>query len=97
MKRDMDSIRLILFDAEAEEEVDLGGYSREEIGYHNWLIIDAGLAKGADVTGMGDSHPQWVIRKLNWAGHDFLDAARSDTVWHKAQTTIEGKGCHGHL
>jgi len=27
-----------------------------------------------------------------WAGHEFLDAARNDTIWHKAGERIKKSG-----
>ena len=91
MKRDMDLIRLILLNVEGEEEIDLSLYTQEKIGYHSWLLSDAGLVEGQDITGLGDGHPEAIITWLNWEGHDFLDAARDDTTWNKAQTTIQEK------
>jgi hypothetical protein len=91
MLRNMDLIRLLLLEVEGEEEVDLDPYTQEQIGYHRWLLVNAGLAEGEGITGSGDRHPQAIIKWLNWDGHDFLDAARSDTVWNEAQQTIKEK------
>lgn len=91
MKRDMNLIRLILLDVEGEEEVDLSSYTEEQIGYHRWLLINAGLAEGTDDIGYEDLHPNAFITWLNWEGHDFLDAARDEDIWNTAQQTISEK------
>jgi Hypothetical protein (DUF2513) len=96
MKRDMDLIRQILLAVEASptawapsevHELQMEGYSEEEVGSHALLIIEAGLARGQETTGMGLS-PRGFIYRLTWNGHEFLDAAKDDTLWNKAKTTI---------
>ena len=91
MKRDMDLIRLVILDVEGEDDVDLGQYSPEQVSYHRWLVLDAGLANGSDVTGMGNSNRHAILTGLTWTGHDFIDAARDETIWRKAQKTIAEK------
>jgi hypothetical protein len=49
------------------------------------LIINEGLAEGFDATSTTDTSPDWRIHNLTAAGHDFADAARSDTTWSKPQ------------
>jgi hypothetical protein len=93
MKRDMDLIRYILLDLEAEGKDDsarytLSDYPKEAVGYHCWLLIGAGLAEGAEDTGLGDTLPQAYLTSLTWGGHDFLDAARNETTWNKAKATV---------
>jgi hypothetical protein len=98
MKRDMDLIRAILLSVEEHEDgraprdLTVDGYSAEQIGYHNYLIGDAGLAKTADVTTRGSSGPMALVIHLTWAGHEFLDAARDDTVWSKTKARLGAAG-----
>jgi len=33
-----------------------------------------------------------VTLRLTWAGHEFLDAARNETVWKKASERIKKSG-----
>ena len=40
----MNLIRLLMLNLEDESEVDLSDYSEEQIGYHNYLLVDSGLA-----------------------------------------------------
>lgn len=98
MKRNMDLIRAILLDAETNvvDESDfympeIKGYSEKEVSYHNGIMSDAGLIdtyRTADKT----NGVQYYVKRLSWYGHEFLDAARNDTVWNKAKDTAKSKG-----
>src|SRR6476660_1465967 len=90
MKRDMDLIRKIMLAVEEHEhgfaprQIVIEGYTKEQIGYHNYLIINAGLGDGPDLTHLRSESPEHDLRYLTFAGHEFLDAARDDTRWRKA-------------
>ena len=83
MKRDMDLCRKILLSVEAREgtvgpeEVSIEGYTEGQIGYHAKLLADQGLLEGRDITGVGGSTHRYAPRCLTYAGHDFLEAART--------------------
>jgi hypothetical protein len=52
-------------------------------------MIDAGLIKGRISEEITSDAPRYsYIDNLTWAGHDFLDAARNDTVWRTAKEKI---------
>ncbi|MCB9978295.1 MAG: DUF2513 domain-containing protein [Rhodospirillales bacterium] len=94
MKRDMDLARKILFLIEASEvgpragiDVDVPGYDKKAVFYHIMLLSEAGLieAEYFSVLGMGEAGYEWRANRLTWEGHEFLDAARSDTLWQKAK------------
>jgi hypothetical protein len=92
MKRDMDLIRQILSNAEARDFE--GGEPPEpyqaqtvEEAYQITLMNDAGLVQ-ADCVSEAGMPVNATIFRLTWAGHDFLDAARDDTIWKKAKETI---------
>jgi hypothetical protein len=96
MKRDMELMRNILLAVEASpsawvpsviQELQMEGYSEEEVGYHALLLMEAGLARGQETTGTGLS-PRGMITRLTWEGHEFLDAARDETRWTKAWATV---------
>ncbi|HGL6720489.1 DUF2513 domain-containing protein [Burkholderia contaminans] len=95
MKRDMDLIRELLLKLEAlpmrmggivvippdTEEIQVDGYTVEQIDYHLSLIREAGLVETGGVkpsVGIG-------FRRLSWAGHDFLESIRSPEVWAKTK------------
>ena len=93
MKRDMDLIRQILLTAEAypsgfAPQIEIDGYTQEEINYHAFLLGEAGLAKVNNVTHMGSKSPEAIIVNLTWSGHEFLDAARGKTIWNQANGSI---------
>ena len=98
MKRDMDLIRAILLLVEVEssgyapQNLEVEGYTQEEIGYHISLLGEAGLAVVHDVTDFGSKSPTGKIIRLTWAGHEFLDAARERTTWNQAKDAINKVG-----
>jgi len=53
MKRDMDLIRLLLFQVEGEKELDLSDYSDEQKLYHQRLLLEAGLVHGSERSSLG--------------------------------------------
>jgi hypothetical protein len=85
MKRDMDLIRLLLLQTEREEPVpDLSAFTEEQQVYHSALTIEAGLVHGRIMCD-GQGQPRnTVTLRLSWKGHEFLDAARNETIWRKA-------------
>ncbi len=97
MKRDIDLIRKLVFTIEehphgfAPNEINIDGYTSEQIGYHLYTMLDSGLIKGSDISTFDDDSPQAMVSSLTWKGHEFADAARSDRLWVKAKDTIADK------
>ena len=97
MKRDMDLIRQILLTVEAHHsgfapQIEIDGYTQEEINYHAFLLGEAGLAKVNDVTSMGSKSPEAIIVNLTWEGHEFLDSARENRIWNLTKDAISKLG-----
>ncbi len=102
MKRDMNLIRELLLQLEeAPAEVyvsnlEVAGYSYEEIAYNAYLMIDGGLAEGRqskEINQMGDSCPVAVtLTNLTWEGHEFFDSIRNDSIWKNTLGYIKEKG-----
>ncbi len=96
MKRDLDLIRQILIrieecpDPQGPGEIQIEGYSSEQISYHIKLLAGAGLIEAHDLSASGDIY--WLAGGLTWQGHEFLDAARNDTVWNRTKDIIKEKG-----
>jgi hypothetical protein len=90
MRRDMDLIRKLLLKLEDHEPVDLSPYTEEQIGYHVALLVESGLAHGQVLS----YYPQQsgAAHSLTWAGHEFLDAARSQTLWNQAKQRFAQSG-----
>ena len=98
MKRDMELIRKILFFLEerpflkAETELAIEGYDLATVMYHMLLLAQAGLVDfEPEKTKTGRIIKAHVIG-LNWAGHEFLDAVRSEKVWRKLLKYAKDKG-----
>jgi hypothetical protein len=96
MKRDMELVRKILMAVEEHKNPDKGlriridGHETEEIEYHNGLFHDQGL-----ITAMNASSRDgqaFIVTGLTWEGHDFIEAARNETVWRKAMQIVVEKG-----
>ena len=97
MKRDMDLVRKLLLAAESEEhgyvsKVEIPGYTEEQINYHAFLLGEAGLAKVANVTHNKSEGPEALLVNLTWAGHEFIDSARENTIWNQARDKINKIG-----
>ena len=99
MKRDMDLVRQILFEIERLcpseagrlETIEIENYDRFTIYYHLALLKEAGLVEVEEVKTMNMQNEFYPTR-LTWEGHDFLDAARNDTLWKKAKAFMAEKG-----
>ena len=96
MKRDLELIRKMILAIEDSPKgfaprLTLKGYTQEQIGYHAYLLIDAGYAKGKEVTHNESHSPEAIITRLNWKGHEFADAARDVSRWQKAMELIAEK------
>lgn len=99
MKRDMEIVRTLLLEIEELDEGqpfelqpgDEDPYTVEQFYYHIKLLIDSGLVIGEFHNYLGGT-ASVLIKGLSWEGHDFLDAARDENVWIKANQVAEGKG-----
>ena len=95
MKRDMDLCRQILLDIEGSPEanglgfIELGfeGKTQTEVSYHVHLLKEAGLLEASDLSNSVDGL-LWFPNRLTYAGHEFIEATRSETVWTKAKSTV---------
>ena len=95
MKRDLDLCRTILLRTEEIEGhpgrlklPEIEGFSEDQIGYHVYLLQDAGLLQAYDAR---DRDTMWGYypSHLTWAGHEF--PARNDTIWEQAKEDIMKK------
>ena len=97
MKRDMELIRKLALAVEgsqggfAPRDLTIDGYTTGQVAYHAYLMIQAGLAAGVDVTTETGSGPEAILANLTWAGHEFADAARDETRWKKAMGLVKEK------
>jgi hypothetical protein len=90
MKRDMELVKAFLLAIEGSEGQveDLKKWSLEERSYHVALLLDASFVLG-NTANDADGRPQgYFISRMTWAGHEFLDALRDDTIWKKAKEHV---------
>lgn len=90
MKRDMDLVRNILLAMEEHPRgfapgMHFDGYTDKQVGYHVYIMMQAGLLQGIDVTARDSGSPQAQPISLTWQGYEFLEAAREKTRWEKAK------------
>lgn len=94
MKRDMDLIRDLLLEIEAmppgsvydSSDSTIEGEEPIVIREHMELLQDAAFLKGCFAERSGIS-----CAGLTWQGHDFLAAARTQSVWNEAKKTLREK------
>ena len=96
MKRDMDLVRKILLELEDTPyglggfDLELEGYSPDQISYHVMLLNEAELIEANDLSTFGG--PKWTPKRLTWAGHEFIEASRDESRWEKAKNIMKEKG-----
>jgi hypothetical protein len=85
----MDLIRKLLFAVEEKPDdnpaqtFSVDGYDDDAIQYHLILMYEAGLIS-AEVhrTDTGRIAKLYFVFRLTWEGHEFLAAARDNTIWN---------------
>lgn len=98
MKRDMDLVRKILLRLEdhesgfAPDELAIDSYTDDQVGYHVYLMGQAGLLEVADRTGLSSRTPCALPLNLTWDGHEFIANAREETNWLQAKKVVSGAG-----
>ncbi len=94
MKRDLDLVRKILLAIEAMDngrvdcDIEISGFTKDQIGYHVFLMGQADLLKVVDISNLDSKSPQAEPIHLTWAGHEFLDASRDEDLWSKAKSKV---------
>ncbi|WP_447929049.1 DUF2513 domain-containing protein [Vreelandella sp. EE27] len=98
MKRDMNLVRAILLDATSQENgyvkesPNIDDYTPDQVAHHVYLMWKAGLVEAADTSDSESPSPQALLLSVTWQGHEFIDAARSETVWNKAMGKVSNAG-----
>lgn len=92
MKRDPDVIRSIALATEdlrpGEVLSSMPNIDGHTFAHHIQLMLDAGLIDARLQPFLSGEPPATGVIRLTWAGADFLDAARSDTLWAKAKKSV---------
>ena len=94
MRRDMDLVRTVLLSVEesdaqvlAASELASNLWDEITVARHIELMIEAGLVVGEVSRNLAGGMHAFVMR-ITWAGYDFLDAVRSETVWEDTKASI---------
>lgn len=101
MKRDIDLIRRIMAHIETLQPGHFASansfteylglakeYDKAIIFEHIELLIEENFIKGKVHRNHDDVIDAVYITGLTWKGHDFIDAAKDDTIWKKAKDKI---------
>lgn len=89
MTRDIELARKILIAIASSERpfdsnsIRVAGCTPEQINEQIQQLTDAHLLEGFVATG-ADRRQRWQELRLTWAGFEFLDAARDETIWRTA-------------
>lgn len=98
MKRDMDLIRQILIKMEDHEHgyvfqnFEINGYSAELVGYHCYLLDQAGLIDAINISSDDDESPNAMPKCLTWNGHEFIQNAKNESNWLQAKAAVAKAG-----
>ena len=55
------------------------------------IMHEVGLIEAAPELHSTGRPPHWSPSRLTWQGHEFLDAARDNTIWNRAMATVKDK------
>jgi hypothetical protein len=94
----MDLIRQILLKMEEHEHgyvfqsFNIDGYSEEQVGYHCYLLDQAGLIEAIDSTSDDDESPNSTPKCLTWNGHEFIQNAKDEKNWLQAKAALAKAG-----
>jgi hypothetical protein len=96
MKLDKELVREVLLAVEAIDkprgmfELEIPGWSDQEISYHVMLLEEAGLLSAISVGGMNNF--KWAASRLTYSGHEFLETVRDPEVWRRTKDGAEKVG-----
>ena len=69
---------------------ELEGFDSEVVAYHMRLLLESGLIIGGCRDALGP--PFCHASRLTWAGHEFTDKIKNESLWHKINETARSKG-----
>lgn len=99
MKRDLDLLRQMLLRIESldssKHKITVDSFSDlnsdwNAIVLHIELLMDAGFIEAIDVSTC--SADDYVIRRITFAGYDYLDSIRNDSIWAEVKQKIASVG-----
>lgn len=98
MKRDLELIKKILLKVEEHDStsviqnLQIEDYGQEFINYQIYLLHQASLVKAKFIRVGANEIADAEILEMTLNGHEFLDAARNETIWKKTKELIKEHG-----
>lgn len=91
MKRDMELVRELLLSVESDNDFAplVEQHSLEVVLGHLEIMMDAKLLVGRIYRDTNGDLKSAFVQRLTWAGHEFLDNARNDTVWRNVVSKVK--------
>ena len=96
----MDLVRRIILDV-ADSNGDLNARhweeegsknSHDKVGYHIWLLNDAGYLRASFMNADDDPYYNVIVSRLTWEGQDLADSLRSQKVWDEVKKRLSDLG-----
>ncbi len=95
MKRDLDLARQILLQTEERAsygkiflELDFGDVPKQILSERVKLLTEAELIESR----VNPREATLLPIRLTWQGHEFLNAAKNETIWQKTKKFVQEKG-----
>lgn len=101
MKRDLDLIRRMLLKMESLDSsygtIRLNAFKdicddEAVLSLHVHLLLDAGLIEATDMVYTGNGVDDFLITRMTFAGYDYLDSIRDESVWNEVKKKIASVG-----
>lgn len=65
--------------------LNIDGFDLDTVAYHCKILADACLLDSYEPTYGDDRIYAFSVGSLTWAGHDFLDKIRENTLWNRTK------------
>ncbi|WP_423791593.1 DUF2513 domain-containing protein [Mitsuokella jalaludinii] len=59
---------------------------------HIHLLLDAGFIEATDSIYLDENVDDFLITRITFAGYDYLDSIRSDSVWNEVKKRVASVG-----
>lgn len=98
MKRDLELIKKILLKVEEHDstsviqKLSIEDHDQELINYQIHLMDQANLVNAEIIRVGANEIADAEILEMTWNGHEFLDAAKNETIWKKTKELIKEHG-----
>lgn len=105
MRRDLDLIRRILITIEESER----GYGNisvlakkmgedfNKVCFHIQLLVENGYMNGEATYFSGNPQVIYYMHGITFAGYDYLDSIRNDTIWERTKEKLQTFGSAASL